>query len=132
MVRVLSKVVSGDHQVLRDAVGFVLVDDHRFVVVGRETAGSTWLGRVLLTGPDVLIVGRMRGGGFGFAVQLRPATQVVAYTGLTSHRQQLLLDAGLTTVLKSGRSLPQLEGLTRTIERLNLIDETDGPEEFGT
>jgi two-component system response regulator NreC len=111
--------VCDDRQELRTAIGLVLSDVPRFLVVGEAIDGASCLQRVRETLPDVLILDvSMPGGGPSVATAaklIKPDMHIVVFSGRQDSRvQREMLGAGADQyVVKTGRLRPLLEALNQ-------------------
>jgi DNA-binding NarL/FixJ family response regulator len=111
--------VCDDRQELRDAIGKVLSDVPRFIVVGEATDDVSCLQRIDDLRPDVLILDvSMPGGGPAVAraaKELNPTMHILVFSGRQDARvQREMLGAGADQyVVKTGRLRPLLEALDR-------------------
>ena len=121
---VRSVLVCDDREELRDAIRLLLADHPRFTIEGNAADGASCLEQVRDTRPDVLILDvNMPGGGPDLAravKQLSPATQILVYSSNTTPgSEQHMRAAGADDyIVKTGRTRPLIDGLTRAADRL--------------
>jgi DNA-binding NarL/FixJ family response regulator len=117
--RVRTVLVCDDREELREAIGLVLSDVPRFVVVGEAIDADSCLQRVREARPDVLILDvSMPGGGPSVATaakEIKPDLHIVVFSGRQDARvQREMLGAGADQyVVKTGRLRPLLEALNQ-------------------